>query len=76
MESSIVGAKGQVVIPKKIRAMFDIKPGTRVHFEVRDGELVLTPLTPRYFERMAGCLGTGGKALKFLLEEKKQERKL
>ena len=74
MESAIVGAKGQVVIPKKIRAMFYIKPGTRVHFEARNGEIVLTPLTPRYFERMAGCLGTGGNATKALLEERKKER--
>ncbi len=76
MESSIVGAKGQIVIPKKIRAMFDIKKGTRVHFEVRSGEIVLTPLAPRYFERMAGVLGTGGKATKALLEERKREREL
>ena len=110
MESSVIGAKGQVVIPKKIRAMFHIKPGTRVHFEARHGEIALTlrlaprpsldfaqdrlavgslripphgqspwgstPLTPRYFERMAGCLGTGGKALKVFLEEKRQEREL
>ena len=73
MESSIVGAKGQVVIPKKIRAMFQIKPGTRVRFEARHSEIVLTPLTPRYFEHMAGCLGTGGKATKALLEERKRE---
>ena len=76
MESSIVGAKGQVVIPQKIRAMFHIKPGTRMHFEARHGEIVLTPITPRYFERMAGCLGTGGKALKDLLEEKTKEQAL
>ena len=68
--------ESQVVIPKQIRAMFQIKQGTRVHFEARNGEVVLTPLTPRYFERMAGCLGTGGKATKALLEEKKQEREL
>ena len=55
MESSIVGTKGQIVIPKKIRAMFHIK---------------------RCFEHMAGCLGTGGKALRVFLEEKKQEREL
>ena len=71
MESSIVGAKGQVVIPQKIRAMLHIKTGTRVHFEARNGEIVLTPITPRYFERMAGCLGTGGKATKTLFEERK-----
>lgn len=76
MESSIVGAKGQVVIPKKIRAMFQIKQGTRVHFEARHGEIVLTPIMPRYFEYMAVCLGTGGKALKLLLEEKKKEQAL
>ena len=76
MESAIVGAKGQVVIPKTIRAMFHIKQGTRVYFEVRHGEIVLTPLTPRYFEHMAGCLGIGGKATKALLEERKRERKL
>ena len=74
MESSVVGAKGQVVIPKKIRVMFHIKQGTRVRFEARHGETVLTPLTPQYFERMAGCLGTGGKATKALLEERRLER--
>lgn len=76
MGLSIVGVKGQAVIPQKVRAMFQIKQGTRVHFEARNGEMVLTPLTPRYFERMAGCLGTGGKALKLLLEERKKEREL
>ena len=74
MESAIVGAKGQVVIPKKIRAMFHITQGMRVRFKARHGEVVLTPLTPRYFERMAGCLEIGGKATKALLEERKRER--
>jgi len=76
MGLAIVGAKGQIVIPKKIRAMFNIKQGTRVRFEARHGEIVLTPVTPRYVEHTAGCLGPGGKALKALLEEKKQERAL
>ena len=100
LESSIVGVKGQVAIPQTIRAMLQIKPGTRVHLKVRNGEIVLTlrlaprpslnfardrlavgslrvpPLTPRYFERMAGCLGTGGKATKALLKERKKERAL
>lgn len=54
--------------------MFQIKPGARVHFEARHGEIVLTPLTSWYFERMAGFLGTGGKATKALLEERKREQ--
>jgi AbrB family looped-hinge helix DNA binding protein len=76
MESSIVSAKGQVVISKKIRAIFHINEGTRVHFAVRNGEIILTPLTPEYFENMAGFLGAGGKVLKLLLEERKKEREL
>lgn len=74
MESSIVGAKGQVVIPQRIRAMFQVKQGTRAHFEARGGEIVLTPVTPRYFERMAEFLGTGGKATKAFLEDRKKEQ--
>ena len=74
MESAIIGAKGQVVIPQKIRVMLNIKAGTQVHFEAKHGEIVLIPLTPRYFERIAGCLGSGGKATKPLLEERKRER--
>ncbi|MFA6862087.1 MAG: AbrB/MazE/SpoVT family DNA-binding domain-containing protein [Bacilli bacterium] len=30
MASTVVGSKGQIVIPKIIRDMFDIKPGDRV----------------------------------------------
>lgn len=76
METSVVTFKGQVVIPKRIRSLFHIKKGTQVRFEPRNGEIVLKPLTPEYFEKMAGILGTGGKVLKAFLEEKKKEREL
>ena len=74
MEGSVVTLKGQVVIPKKIRAMFHIKQGTQVRFEPRNGEIILKPLTPEYFEKMAGILGAGGKATKILLEERAKDR--
>ena len=74
METSIVTIKGQVVIPKKIRSMFHIRKGTQVRFEPRDGDIVLRPLTPDYFEKMAGILGSGGKATKALLEERARDR--
>ena len=61
MESSIVGAKGQVVIPKKIRAMFHIKEGTRVYVDARRSEIVPTSLTPRYFEQMGDSSELVGK---------------
>ena len=47
MESAGIGAKGRVVIPQEIRAMFRIQQGTRGHFEAKGGEMTLTPLTPR-----------------------------
>ena len=74
MNTSVVTTKGQVVIPKNIRTLLHIKTGTPVHFEPRNGEIVLKPLTPEYFKNMAGVLGTGGKVLKMLLEEKRKAR--
>jgi AbrB family looped-hinge helix DNA binding protein len=41
----IVGPKGQIVIPKDVREYIGLKPGTRVIFEVREGELVIRPET-------------------------------
>jgi len=76
METSVVTTKGQVVIPKRIRSLLHIKKGTQIRFEPRNGEIVLRPLTPDYFERVAGIAGTGGKALKAFLEDKKKERAL
>ncbi|MBI3319080.1 MAG: AbrB/MazE/SpoVT family DNA-binding domain-containing protein [Candidatus Omnitrophica bacterium] len=76
METSVVTMKGQVVIPKKIRNIFHIKKGTHIHFEAGDGAIVLRPLTPDYFEKMAGVAGTGGKILKAFVEDKKKERDL
>ncbi len=74
MEASVVTFKYQVVIPKRVRNQFHIKKGTEIRFETRNGEIVLKPLTPEYFEKMAGILGTGGKATKALLEERAKDR--
>jgi len=41
---SKIGPKGQVVIPKEIREMMGIRPGSEVVFEVRGGEVVVKPL--------------------------------
>ena len=74
VETSVVTTKGQVVIPRKIRARFHIKKGTRVCFELGSGEIILKPLTSEYFEKMAGILGTGGRVTKALLEERARDR--
>ncbi len=75
MDTSVVTSKGQIVIPSRIREYFHIQQGTMVCFEPRGSEIVLKPLTPGYFDKMAGILGTSGKVLKRFLDEKKKERR-
>lgn len=38
-----LGEKGQIVIPKDIREQFNLKPGSRMIFEVKDKEVTIKP---------------------------------
>ncbi len=76
METSIVTVKGQVVIPSRIRKKFGIKLGTKIHFSDEGKEIKMIPITPEMIESNIGFLGTKGKLLKALMEEKKREREL
>jgi AbrB family looped-hinge helix DNA binding protein len=38
---SVVSSKGQITLPREARAKLGLVPGTPVHFEVRDGGLLL-----------------------------------
>ena len=76
METSIVTVKGQIVVPANIRRKFGIKKGTKIAFIEQHGKLFIQPLDKSYFESLAGVLGTEGKLLKSLMEDKKREREL
>ncbi|HEY9166471.1 MAG TPA: AbrB/MazE/SpoVT family DNA-binding domain-containing protein [Candidatus Kryptonia bacterium] len=76
METGVVTTKGQIVVPARIRRKFGIKKGTRIAFIEREGRLFIQPLDKNYFLSMAGILGTDGKVLKSLMEDKKREREL
>ena len=39
MNSTIVTLKGTTTIPKEIRDMLGIKPGSRINFDISDGEV-------------------------------------
>lgn len=41
-----VSSKGQVTLPVALRAKLGIEPGSRIHFELRGSELVITPEVP------------------------------
>lgn len=76
METSVVTSKGLVVIPARIRRKFGIKKETKIAFIEKNGMLLIQPLNKRYFESLSGILGTDGKVLKSLMEEKKWEREV
>jgi len=76
METSVVTVKGQIVVPVKIRRKFGIKKGTKIAFIEQNGRLFIQPLDKSYFESLAGVVGTEGKMLKSLMEDKKKEREL
>lgn len=74
MVTTIVTTKGQIVIPSRIRRKFNIKKGTRLFIEEKGDDLVLKPVTPEYFSKMAGILGTKGKLTRALLEERAKDK--
>ena len=64
---STVTVKGQVVIPAKLRKKVGLKKGTRVYMEERNGDIIIHPATPEFYDRKlkelaglccAGCVLT------------------
>lgn len=74
MAMTVATAKGQVVIPSKIRKKYDIKKGTKLCIIEKGDQIILQPLTKEYFEKMAGILNTKGKLTKTILEERAKEK--
>ncbi len=63
-----------MVIPRKLRRKYGIKPGTKVAFIDKDGGILLKALTKEYFDSFAGFLK--GDVLGELMKEKRKEREL
>lgn len=74
MNTGNVTTKGQLVIPARIRRKFGIKPGTRVRFVERDGEIVLQPVTGAAIRSLCGILRNGSRATAELLAERARDR--
>jgi len=73
METSLVTTKGQVVIPAAVRERHGIRKGTRVYFIESGNEIIMRPVTDEFIEAKMGSLKTGGRALRFLLAERRRE---
>jgi AbrB family looped-hinge helix DNA binding protein len=69
------GAKGQVVIPRRLRREFEIEEGTKAQVYEHDGCIILKPITAKYIKSLRGSLKGSG-AMKALTEDRKKEREL
>jgi AbrB family looped-hinge helix DNA binding protein len=76
MVRSVVTAKGQIVIPARLRRKLGIRKGTPVSFYERNGEIIVRPLTDEYLRSIRGIARNWGDLLKTLREEKAKEREL
>jgi len=71
-----VMAKGQIVIPAKLRRKYGIEPGTPVHFLEEEGRIVLQPVTREHIHSFMGIFKTppGEKpATQELLEDRAED---
>ena len=73
MTTTIVTAKGQIVIPSRVRRRHNIKKGTKLCIIDNEDEIVLKPLTADYFEKMAGIAKSKHKLTDILFEERRKD---
>jgi AbrB family looped-hinge helix DNA binding protein len=69
------GAKGQVVIPRRLRREFEIEEGTRASVVSTPEGILLKPITRAYIKSLRGSL-KGTKAMETFMAERKREREL
>lgn len=74
METAYVTSKGQLVIPAALRRRYGIKPGTKVRFIERDGEIVIQPITEEFIRSVCGMLKSQKSATEELLKERAKDR--
>lgn len=74
METSVLTAKGQIVVPRKIRRKMNLKPGTKIAFVEKGEDILIKPLDKSYFEKFIGLTKGGGSLIDELMKEKAKER--
>ena len=74
MDAAYVTTKGQLVIPARIRRKLGIKPGTKVCFVERGGEILFQPVTKEYIRSVCGMLKSTASVTEELLSERKKDR--
>ena len=72
--SSVVTIKGQIVIPVGIRKKVGIEKGTRVFLEEKNGDIIVHPVTPDFYDRCFGMFKGAG-LLKALERERERDKR-
>jgi len=75
METAYITSKGQLVVPAKLRRQYGIKPGTKVHFIERGGEILFQPVTREYLKSVHGMLASETSVTQDLLKERAKDKK-
>ena len=65
--------KGQVVIPAALRKKLKIRKGTQFSVSEKDGKIILEPIAEDPIKAGRGMLGTKGKVLRALMNDRKAE---
>jgi AbrB family looped-hinge helix DNA binding protein len=63
-DTGVVTAKGQLVIPARLRRRFGIKQGTVVSFLEENGRLIIQPITQDFIRSVRGSLNSGNEPTK------------
>ncbi len=75
MESAYVTSKGQLVVPARLRRKYGIKPGTKICFIERHGEIVFRPITREYIRTVCGMFKTDISMTAELLKDRALDKK-
>lgn len=76
METSILTTKGQLLIPKRLREKYGIKPGIKITFEEGKNGLIVKPMDKNYFQQFLGKYKNSLPTKQEWLKYKKEEREL
>jgi len=75
MKFTLVTDGGKITIPSELRKKYGLTPGRKVKFETTENGIRIIPLVTAEEVRVnIGFLGTKGKLLKALMEEKSKIR--
>ncbi len=72
--TATISAKGQIVIPSGLRKRLGIKKGMKFSILSRAGEVILKPVSAKFFQEFPATLDLKGLTVDDLLRERRKEK--